>query len=91
MHHHKTVIILVIFIEDGSPGKNIWYDYTLRASEVKALAVMEAPIPGFYPPVRPPLWWVVFRYNGILPAGAKPEIVNSVTTSFFTSIGYADA
>jgi pimeloyl-ACP methyl ester carboxylesterase len=49
-------------------GTFIVYSYAAaHPSEVKALAVMEAPIPGFYPPVRPTLWWVPFHQTPDVP------------------------
>ena len=51
-----------IFLVGHDIGTFIVYSYAAaHPSEVKALAVMEAPIPGFYPPVRPQLWWVPFH------------------------------
>ena len=46
----------------------IAYSYAApHPSEVKRLAVMEAPIPGFFPPVRPLLWWVPFHQTPDVP------------------------
>jgi pimeloyl-ACP methyl ester carboxylesterase len=57
-----------IFLVGHDIGTFIVYSYAAaHPSEVKALAVMEAPIPGFYPPVRPALWWVPFHQTPDVP------------------------
>jgi pimeloyl-ACP methyl ester carboxylesterase len=57
-----------IFLVGHDIGTFIVYSYAAaHPSEVKALAVMEAPIPGFYPPVRPVLWWVPFHQTPDVP------------------------
>src|SRR4249920_452783 len=57
-----------IFLVGHDIGTFIVYSYAAaHPSEVKALAVMEAPIPGFYPPVRPALWWVPFHQTPNVP------------------------
>jgi pimeloyl-ACP methyl ester carboxylesterase len=57
-----------IFLVGHDIGTFIVYSYAAaHPSEVKALAVMEAPIPGFYPPVRPTLWWVPFHQTPDVP------------------------
>ena len=57
-----------IFLVGHDIGTFIVYSYAAaHPSEVKALAVMEAPIPGFYPPVRPILWWVPFHQTPDVP------------------------
>src|SRR4029453_4726798 len=57
-----------IFLVGHDIGTFIVYSYAAaHPAEVKALAVMEAPIPGFYPPVRPILWWVPFHQTPDVP------------------------
>jgi pimeloyl-ACP methyl ester carboxylesterase len=57
-----------IFLVGHDIGTFIVYSYAAaHPAEVKALAVMEAPIPGFYPPVRPTLWWVPFHQTPDVP------------------------
>ena len=57
-----------IFLVGHDIGTFIVYSYAAaHPSEVKALAVMEAPIPGFLPPVRPALWWVPFHQTPDVP------------------------
>jgi pimeloyl-ACP methyl ester carboxylesterase len=51
-----------IFLVGHDIGTFIVYPYAAaHPSEVKRLAVMEAQIPGFTVPERPPLWWVPFH------------------------------
>ena len=43
-------------------GTQVAYSYAAaHPTEVKKLAVMELTIPGFAPPGRMPLWWVIFH------------------------------
>jgi pimeloyl-ACP methyl ester carboxylesterase len=57
-----------IYLVGHDIGTFVVYSYAAaHPSEVKALAVMEAPIPGFYPPNRPMLWWVPFHQTPDVP------------------------
>jgi pimeloyl-ACP methyl ester carboxylesterase len=57
-----------IFLVGHDIGTLIVYPYAAaHPSEVKGLAVMEAPIPGFYPPNRPMLWWIPFHQTPNVP------------------------
>ena len=51
-----------IYLVGHDIGTLVAYPYAAAyPTEVKKLAVMEAPIPGFTIPGRMPLWWVVFH------------------------------
>jgi pimeloyl-ACP methyl ester carboxylesterase len=57
-----------IFLVGGDIGALIAYPYAAaHPMEVKRLAVWEAPIPGFAPAGRPPLWWVPFHQTPDVP------------------------
>jgi pimeloyl-ACP methyl ester carboxylesterase len=57
-----------IYLVGHDIGTLIVYPYAAaHPSEVKKLVVMEAPIPGFYPPNRPMLWWVPFHQTPDIP------------------------
>jgi pimeloyl-ACP methyl ester carboxylesterase len=57
-----------IFLVGHDIGTFIVYPYAAaHPSEVKRLAVMEAQIPGFTVPERPPLWWVPFHQTADVP------------------------
>jgi pimeloyl-ACP methyl ester carboxylesterase len=49
-------------------GTQVAYSYAAaHPTEVKKLAVMELTIPGFAPPGRMPLWWVIFHQTPDVP------------------------
>ena len=57
-----------IFLVGHDIGTLIAYPYAAaHPSEVKGLAVMEAPIPGFVPEKRPMLWWIPFHQTPDVP------------------------
>jgi pimeloyl-ACP methyl ester carboxylesterase len=57
-----------IFLVGGDIGALIAYPYAAEhPTEVRKLAVWEAPIPGFTIPGRPPLWWVIFHQTPDVP------------------------
>ena len=57
-----------IFLVGHDIGVFVAYPYAAaHPTEVKGLAVWEAPIPGFFPPGRPPLWWVLFHQTPDIP------------------------
>ena len=57
-----------IYLVGHDIGTFIAYAYAAEhPTEVKKLAVMEAPIPGFTVPGRPPLWWVIFHQTPEVP------------------------
>jgi pimeloyl-ACP methyl ester carboxylesterase len=57
-----------IFLVGHDIGVFVAYPYAAEhPSEVKGLAVWEAPIPGFSVPGRPPLWWVLFHQTPDVP------------------------
>ena len=57
-----------IFLVGGDIGALIAYPYAAEHhTEVKRLAVWEAPITGFTIPGRPPLWWVIFHQTPDVP------------------------
>jgi pimeloyl-ACP methyl ester carboxylesterase len=58
----------LIYLVGHDIGTLIVYPYAAaHPSEVKKLVVMEAPIPGFYPPNRPMLWWIPFHQTPDIP------------------------
>jgi pimeloyl-ACP methyl ester carboxylesterase len=57
-----------IFLVGHDIGTQVAYSYAAaHPTEVKKLAVMELTIPGFVPPGRMPLWWVVFHQTPDVP------------------------
>jgi pimeloyl-ACP methyl ester carboxylesterase len=57
-----------IFLVGHDIGVLIAYPYAAaHPTEVKRLAVWEAPIPGFLPPGRPPIWWIPFHQTPDVP------------------------
>ena len=57
-----------IFLVGHDIGVFVAYPYAAaHPTEVKGLAVWEAPVPGFFVPGRPPLWWVLFHQTPDVP------------------------
>jgi pimeloyl-ACP methyl ester carboxylesterase len=57
-----------IFLVGHDIGTQVAYSYAAEhPTEVKSLAVMELTIPGFVPPGRMPLWWVIFHQTPDVP------------------------
>jgi pimeloyl-ACP methyl ester carboxylesterase len=57
-----------IFLVGHDIGTQVAYSYAVaHPTEVKKLAVMELTIPGFVPPGRMPLWWVIFHQTPDVP------------------------
>jgi pimeloyl-ACP methyl ester carboxylesterase len=57
-----------IFLVGHDIGTQVAYSYAAaHPTEVKKLAVMELTIPGFVPPGRMPLWWVIFHQTPDVP------------------------
>jgi pimeloyl-ACP methyl ester carboxylesterase len=57
-----------IYLVGHDIGVFVAYPYAAaHPTEVKGLAVWEAPIPGFSIPGRPPLWWVLFHQTPDVP------------------------
>jgi pimeloyl-ACP methyl ester carboxylesterase len=57
-----------IYLVGHDIGVFVAYPYAAaHPTEVKGLAVWEAPIPGFSVPGRPPLWWVLFHQTPDVP------------------------
>src|ERR687890_595268 len=57
-----------IFLVGHDIGTQVAYSYAAaHPTEVKKLAVMELPIPGFAPAGRMPLWWVIFHQTPDVP------------------------
>jgi pimeloyl-ACP methyl ester carboxylesterase len=51
-----------IFLVGHDIGTVVAYPYAAaHPSEVKRLVVIESPIPGFFPPGRPPAWHIIFH------------------------------
>jgi pimeloyl-ACP methyl ester carboxylesterase len=57
-----------IYLVGHDIGVFVAYPYAAaHPTEVKGLAVWEAPIPGFFVPGNPPLWWVLFHQTPDVP------------------------
>jgi len=57
-----------IYLVGHDIGTQVAYSYAAaHPTEVKGLAVMELTIPGFVPPGKPPIWWVVFHQTPGVP------------------------
>jgi pimeloyl-ACP methyl ester carboxylesterase len=57
-----------IFLVGHDIGTQVAYSFAAaHPTEVKKLAVMELTIPGFVPPGRMPLWWVIFHQTPDVP------------------------
>jgi pimeloyl-ACP methyl ester carboxylesterase len=57
-----------IFLVGHDIGTQVAYSYAAaHPTEVRKLVVMELTIPGFAPPGRMPLWWVVFHQTPDVP------------------------
>jgi pimeloyl-ACP methyl ester carboxylesterase len=57
-----------IFLVAHDIGTQVAYSYaSAHPAEVRKLVVMELTIPGFAPPGRMPLWWVVFHQTPDVP------------------------
>src|SRR5215813_12978810 len=51
-----------IFLVGHDIGSFVAYSYAAaHPSEVKRLVIMDVPPAGFFPPGRPPFWWVLFH------------------------------
>jgi pimeloyl-ACP methyl ester carboxylesterase len=57
-----------IFLVGHDIGSFVAYSYAaVHPSEVKRLVIMDVPPAGFFPPGRPPFWWVLFHQTPDLP------------------------
>jgi pimeloyl-ACP methyl ester carboxylesterase len=57
-----------IFLVGHDIGSFVAYAYAAaHPLEVKKLVIMDAPPAGFFPPGRPPFWWVLFHLTPDLP------------------------
>jgi len=57
-----------IFLVGHDIGSFVAYSYAAaHPSEVKRLVIMDVPPAGFFPPGRPPFWWVLFHQTPDLP------------------------
>jgi len=57
-----------IYLVGHDIGTQVAYSYAAaHPTEVKKLVAMELTIPGFIPPGKPPIWWVVFHQTPDVP------------------------
>lgn len=78
-----------IFLVGHDIGVLIAYPYAAEhPTEVKALAVMEAPIPGFYPPNRPMLWWIPFHQTPNVPEALVQGKEMTYLSWFYQNLAY---
>jgi pimeloyl-ACP methyl ester carboxylesterase len=78
-----------IFLVGHDIGVLIAYPYAAaHPTEVKALAVMEAPIPGFYPPMRPALWWIPFHQTRDIPEALVQGNERSYLSWFYHNLAH---
>jgi pimeloyl-ACP methyl ester carboxylesterase len=57
-------------------------------TEVKRLAVWEAPIPGFVPPKRPLLWWIPFHQTPDVPEALVQGKEKEYLSWFYQNLAY---
>jgi pimeloyl-ACP methyl ester carboxylesterase len=73
-------------------GVVVAYPYAAaHPTEVKALAVWEAPIPGFAIPGRPPLWWVLFHQTPDVPEALVRGKEMEYLSWFYQNLAYNTA
>ena len=78
-----------IFLVGHDIGVLIAYPYAAEhPTEVKALAVMEAPIPGVYPPNRPMLWWIPFHQTPNVPEALVQGKEMTYLSWFYQNLAY---
>ena len=49
---------------------------------------MDAPIPGFFPPGRPPIWWFVFHQTPDVPEGLVQGKELTYLSWFYHNLAY---
>ena len=81
-----------IFLVGHDIGVFVAYPYAAaHPTEVKGLAVWEAPIPGFFPPGRPPLWWVLFHQTPDVPEALVQGKEMTYLSWFYQNLAYNPA
>jgi pimeloyl-ACP methyl ester carboxylesterase len=81
-----------IFLVGHDIGALIAYPYAAEhPTEVTRLAVWEAPIPGFVPPGRPPLWWVPFHQTPEVPEALVQGKEKEYLSWFYQNLAYNPA
>jgi pimeloyl-ACP methyl ester carboxylesterase len=81
-----------IFLVGHDIGTQVAYSYAAaHPTEVKSLAVMELTIPGFVPPGRPPLWWVIFHQTPDVPEALTQGKEMMYLPWFYQNLAYNPA
>ena len=81
-----------IFLVGHDSGVFVAYPYAAaHPTEVKGLAVWEAPVPGFFPPVRPPVWWVSFHQTPDVPEALGQGKEMTYLSWFYYNLAYNPA
>jgi pimeloyl-ACP methyl ester carboxylesterase len=81
-----------IFLVGHDIGTQVAYSYAAaHPMEVKSLAVMELTIPGFVPPGRPPLWWVIFHQTPDVPEALTQGKEMMYLPWFYQNLAYNPA
>jgi pimeloyl-ACP methyl ester carboxylesterase len=81
-----------IFLVGHDIGVFVAYPYTAEhPTEVKGLAVWEAPVPGFFVPGRPPLWWVLFHQTPDVPEALVQGKEMTYLSWFYQHLAYNPA
>jgi pimeloyl-ACP methyl ester carboxylesterase len=81
-----------IFLVGHDIGTQVAYSYAAEhPTEVKTLAVMELTIPGFVPPGRMPLWWVIFHQTPDVPEALVQGKEMMYLSWFYQNLAYNPA
>src|SRR5919109_3261213 len=81
-----------IFLVGHDIGTQVAYSYAAaHPTEVERLAVMELTIPGFVPPGRMPLWWVIFHQTPDVPEALVQGKEMMYLSWFFHNLAYNPA
>ena len=81
-----------IFLVGHDIGVFVAYPYSAaHPTEVKGLAVWEAPVPGFFVPGRPPLWWVLFHQTPDVPEALVQGKEMTYLSWFYQHLAYDPA
>ena len=81
-----------IFLVGHDIGVLVAYPYAAaHPTEVKGLAVWEAPVPGFLPPGRPSLWWIPFHQTPDVPEALVEGKEKEYLSWFYQNLAYDPA
>jgi pimeloyl-ACP methyl ester carboxylesterase len=81
-----------IFLVGHDIGVFVAYPYAAaHPTEVEGLAVWEAPVPGFFVPGRPPLWWVLFHQTPDVPEALVQGKEMTYLSWFYQHLAYDPA